>query len=60
MKVQKLVDLTNLLERYAAAHAGTALKALLGLQVREMAEPHSEYSAMVRESVLKKGYAHLL
>ncbi len=60
IKLQKLSTLSDLLERYEAAEVGSALKAMLGFQVREMTDRHSEYSAMVREAVIKKGYGHLL
>jgi uncharacterized protein (TIGR02646 family) len=60
MKVQKLVDISNLLERYESAPEPSAIRGLLKLQIREMASPHSEYSAMVREAVIKKGYGNLL
>ncbi len=60
MKVHKLNELSNTLERYGGAPDGSALKELLRLQIREMAACQSEYSAMVREAVIRKGYADLL
>lgn len=58
-KIEKLNQLVHLLERYAA-ETNDLLKGLLQRQVRDMASPASEYSAMIEDTLHRKGCGHLL
>lgn len=53
-KIGKLNELAHVLERYNSEQ-NPSLKTLLELQLKDMAECHSEYSAMVRSALLAKG-----
>ena len=58
-KIEKINQLTHVLERYLAA-TDELMKGLLGRQIRDMASPSSEFSAMVLATVVRKGFGHLL
>ncbi len=58
-KVEKLNQLGHLLERFESTQDGL-MKGLLARQIREMASPSSEYSAMIESTLRRKGYAHVL
>ena len=58
-KVDKLNQLSHLLERFEATH-DNLMKGLLARQMREMASPSSEYSAMIEATLRRKGFANIL
>lgn len=60
MKLQKLLELCHVLERYSSSALDSPLRDLLARQVRDMAAKSSEYSSMVRAAIVRKGFGGLL
>lgn len=58
-KIEKLNQLNHVLERYQAAE-DELMKGLLSRQIRDMASPSSEFSAMILATVMSKGFGYLL